>query len=94
MDIKLTNTGDIDFTGGDIQYANGLQAHIADIVIQGKGESKRNVTTGVNASNYLLDNSNGDFLRKIRIELEKEGIKVDAINIKTIQAHYDDNTKY
>jgi len=95
MDIKVDNTGDLDFTDGDLHLTDGTSQHATDLIVQGKGENKGAFAFGVGIRDYLLDeNDNGNYLRETRMQLQKLGMKVNDIGIDGqlfIDANYVDS---
>jgi hypothetical protein len=89
MDIKLDNTGDIDFSSGDLSLTDGTSQHATDLIIQAKGENKASPMFGVGVRDYLLSENNGDYLRDTRIQLQKLGMKVNDIGIVDGQLQVD-----
>lgn len=92
-DILLTDydleTGNGDFLLGDPTYQNQEL-----LLLSQKGEWKENPTIGVGISNYLLDEGKADLLRDIRIEFNRDGMKVEKISMDAkgkllIAASYD-----
>lgn len=75
LDIKHTEDGDIDLSSGDIVYADSEWQHKADILIVSKGEYKESPAIGVGAIDYLHDENPGRFLRTVREELYRDGVK-------------------
>lgn len=98
MDIKLDNTGDLDFSSGDIHNVEGTAQHVTDLWIQDKGENKGAELFGVGARNYLLSENYADFLREGRLQLQKLGMKIIDIDIVdgqlvTNASYVDENNK-
>ncbi len=89
MDIKLDNTGDIDFTDGDLNFTDGTSQHATDLIIQAKGESKAAPLFGIGIRDYLMSENNGDYLRETRIQLQKLGMNVNDIKIVDEQIQLD-----
>ena len=77
-DYKLDSDGDLLFKNGDWVIAESDQQHIEDTINADVGWWKEFPTDGVAVRNY--SNSSNDIAklsRKIKIELEKDGYKVD-----------------
>jgi hypothetical protein len=81
IDIKSDETGDIDVLIGDIQYTESTEQHQRDILLAHKGHYKEVPAVGVGAINFLNDESPDDFLRIVRKEFTKDGMKVKKIAI-------------
>ena len=77
-DIGINDGGALLFANGDLVINESDQQHIADTINANVGWWKEFPTDGVGIINY--QNSAGDIqklARKIKIELEKDGYKVD-----------------
>jgi len=95
IDIKHTEDGDIDFSGGDIFYDESTAQHQRDLLLTSKGELKESPERGIGSINYLNENSPADYLRAIRQEFTRDGMKIQALsmiggNLK-IKAEYGNN---
>ena len=78
FDIGIDDFGALLFANGDLVINESDQQHIADSINASVGWWKEFPTDGVGIINY--QNSAGDaqkLARKIKIELEKDGYKVD-----------------
>jgi len=79
MDIKFTDTGDLDLSTGDIRYVEAEQQHQFTLLLSGQGEIKLRPDVGVDAANYLLDNQPGDLLREARRHCQRVGMKIKRV---------------
>lgn len=97
QDIKQTPDGDLDLSSGDLLLAEPTAQHQRDILIAGKGHFKESPTVGVGAVGFLNDNEPGSFLRAVRKEFSKDGMKVTQVRILNgqldIEAAYEDNNR-
>ena len=82
-DIQLTENGDVDLSGGDMQYGESTGQHKADILVASKGDYGETPETGVGAVNYLKDESPNLFLRSVSREMMADGIKVKRVAFDT-----------
>jgi hypothetical protein len=82
MDIKYTQTGDLDLSSGDISYLDGTEQHKLTALLSGKGEIKERPDLGVGAADFLLDESPSELLRETRRQCERIGIKVNRVFIE------------
>lgn len=81
IDIKHTDDGDIDFSSGDIQYAESTKQHQSDILTAFKGTYKEFPTVGVGTINYIASNNKEGFLRNVRKQFAADGMKVKSIGM-------------
>jgi hypothetical protein len=79
MDIKYTESGDIDLNSGDIAYADATEQHKLTALLTGKGELKERPDLGVGAADFLMDESPSELLRETRRQCERIGIKVNRV---------------
>ena len=95
IDIKQTDTGDVDLTTGDIVLVESTGQHQRDILIASQGHYKETPGTGVGSFNYLLGADESAYLRVIRKQFSKDGMRVASVgyvhgNVK-VAAEYEDN---
>jgi hypothetical protein len=77
-DIGLEQDGDLMLIDGDLAIRESDQQHIADTINANVGWWKEFPTDGVNIRSYSKSAGGGQMLaRKIKIELEKDGYKVN-----------------
>lgn len=77
-DYKLDSDGDLLFKNGDLVISESDQQHIEDTIKADVGWWKEFPTDGVSILNYShSSNDIAKLSRKIKIELEKDGYKVD-----------------
>ncbi len=77
-DIGLTEDGDLMLVAGDLAIRESDQQHIADTINANVGWWKEFPTDGVNIISFAKSAGGGQMLaRKIKIELEKDGYKVN-----------------
>lgn len=79
MDIKFTDTGDLDFSTGDLRLVEPEQQHQFSLLLSGQGELKMKPDLGVDAANYLLDNQPGDLLREARRHCIRAGMNIRRV---------------
>lgn len=96
-DIKQTEDGDTDLSTGDIEYAGSREQHEKDMLLAGKGHYKESPDAGVGAINFINDNNPENFLRTVRKELTRDGMKVRQVRINqgklTIDAEYENSNR-
>jgi hypothetical protein len=81
IDIKQTETGDIDLSTKDIFYGESTDQHQRDILLSGKGHFKDNPLTGVDAASYLNDDNINDLLHAARKEFSRDGMRVKSLSV-------------
>lgn len=81
VDIKFDETGDVDISVKDIQYTESTEQHQRDLILADKGHYKEMPGVGIGAINFIHDESPDDFLRTVRKEFTKDGMKVQKITI-------------
>ena len=96
MDIKYTETGDLDLSSGDIKYSlDGTEQHKLTTLLSGKGELKERPDLGVGAADYLMDENPSELLRETRRQCERIGIKVRRVfvdqGVLKIDGHYENS---
>lgn len=79
MDIKYTDTGDIDLSSGDIRYVEPSEQHKLTILLSNMGEIITRTDLGVGAMNYLLDNDPGELLREARRQCRRVGLNITKV---------------
>lgn len=92
LDFKLTEDGDIDLSGGDLELVEPTSQHVRDLLLSAQGSYKENPETGVDSINYMMDSESDAYLRKVRKQCVKDGMTVEQIFIEdgelTIEATY------
>ncbi|KAA6348032.1 hypothetical protein EZS27_004484 [termite gut metagenome] len=81
-DIKQSGNGDIDLSTNDLFYSESTEQHQRDILLAGKGHFKETPLVGVSAIDYLNDESPDNFLRAVRKEFTRDGMKVKSLALK------------
>lgn len=81
IDIKHTDTGDIDLSNRDLQYANSDEQHQKDILLARKGYYKEHPEMGVGIEDYRNETDPEELLRSIRQEFAADGMKVSKVAI-------------
>lgn len=97
IDIKQTADGDVDLTTGDIVLIEPTEQHQRDILIAAPGYYKESPVVGVDSFHYLLDNDIPGYLRAVRKQFEKDGMKVASVKyingILKTEAYYGKNNR-
>lgn len=95
IDIKNTRDGDLDLSGGDINYSESSEQHQQDILLADKGHYKEAPACGVGIINFLHETDPESLLRTIRKEFARDGMKVKKVTIQNgeiiPEAEYEDN---
>lgn len=86
MIVDYTNnaSGDIDISSGDFTLANPYdttEGHKCDILMASQGDFKASPLTGVGIVDYINGENNGLMLRDISLQMQRDGIKVERIEI-------------
>lgn len=75
-------TGDLLMTpSGDIQYVESTRQHQNDILLATKGEYRLNPTGTVGLIEFLDDTDVEGLQREIRVQLGKDGMKINSIAV-------------
>lgn len=83
-DIKHTDTGDIDLSSHDLQYADSDAQHQKDILLSQKGHYKEHPGLGVGIADYTNETDPEALLRSIRKEFSADGMKVSRVTITAV----------
>ena len=88
-DILLNTDLDLLIANGDLVVGESTSQHQKLLLISAKGDFKENPTIAVGAGGYLKDDDETGLMAEIKKEFEKDGMKVDEINIKNgnIEVH-------
>lgn len=94
IDIEQTSTGDVALTD-DLLRTEATDQHKRDLLLASPGDFKEAPTVGVDCVSFLHDTDPAEFLRTVRKQCEKDGMRVDAIGYDatgelTIDAEYED----
>ena len=89
-----STTGDLVMVAGDIRHVESTRQHQNDILLARKGEYRLNPTGTVGIADYLEDETPEDLQREIRVQLGRDGQKVNKIMLTgngaiTISAGYE-----
>ena len=95
IDILQTSTGDVELSD-DLIRTEATEQHKRDLLLASQGDFKEAPTIGVDCVSVLHDTDPADFLRTVRKQCERDGMRVDAIDYDTdgtltISAEYDDS---
>ena len=95
IDILQTSTGDVELSD-DLIRPEAPEQHKRDLLLARQGEFKEAPTVGVACVSILHDTDPADFLRTVRKQCERDGMRVDAVDYATdgtltISAEYDDS---
>lgn len=78
-DYKQTENGDLDFSMADLIITESTDQHQRDLLLADKGHLRNKPEAGVGVINFLIDNNPEDCLRKIRMEMAADGMKVNRV---------------
>ena len=81
IDIKMDGDGDLDFTGGDLNFVESTAAHQEDLILSGKGDFKEFPTVGVDAFSYLDGEGFGDLMNEISAQFSQDGMQVNSLKM-------------
>ncbi len=95
-DIKHTEDGDLDLSGGDLAYAVSDVQHRKDILLSRKGDYKEHPALGVDAADYVNETDPEGLLRTIRKEFTSDGMRVTKVSLNArgeleTDAHYENS---
>ena len=93
LDIMLDDAGEDVMSGGDFGLGDPAQINSKLLIVCEKGENKMEPASGVGISSWILDEVDGDELKKeIQAELEDDGLVVRKLIIEgenvTVAAKY------
>ena len=78
IDILQTSDGDVELTD-DLVWTEPTEQHKRDLLRASQGDFKESPAVGVDCVAYLHDTDPADFLRTVRKQCEKDGMRVDEI---------------
>lgn len=90
-DILLNNELDLDIANGDIVVGESTVQHQQLLLVTSKGDWKENPLVGVGAAAFLKDEDESGLLNEIRVEFQKDGMDVKAVNIQSGEINIDAN---
>jgi hypothetical protein len=89
MNDLLLSNDDLIVLNGDFATGESLGQHVQHIIASHKGEYKQNPLTGVGKSRFINGAIDGALRRDIQIQLEGDGIRLDAFNVTDGQIQID-----
>jgi hypothetical protein len=90
-DILLNTELDLDIANGDLVVGESTVQHQQLLLVTSKGDWKENPLVGVGAAAFLKDEDESGLLNEIRIEFQKDGMDVKAVNIQSGEINIDAN---
>jgi protein involved in temperature-dependent protein secretion len=90
-DILLNTELDLDIADGDLVVGESTVQHQQLLLVTSKGDWKENPLIGVGAAAFLKDEDESGLLNMIRIEFQKDGMDVKAVNIQSGEINIDAN---
>ena len=92
-DLKQEDSGDLDFTGGDVNWANSKDQHIQDIVLTRKGGLKHAPDFGVGIEDFFMSENDRALYQSIHENCTMDGMDVDEVGIHNGKLRIDANYK-
>lgn len=97
IDIAQNTDGDVEMTD-DIVLTESTEQHKRDLLLASQGDFKQTPTIGIDCVAFLHDTDPSDFLRTVRKQCEKDGMRVSNVSYNaqgelTIDAEYADNNR-
>lgn len=92
-DIKQTEDGDIDLTGGDITWTESTLQHQRDLILVRKGDLLIKPSRGVGVEDFVDDDivASPDLNQEIRKQFMLDGMTNPRIKNGNINAEYKDS---
>lgn len=96
LDIRHTQSGDVDLSSGDLEIAEATAQHQRDLLTARPGQNREFPLVGVDSVNYMSDHERAPYLRNIRKQFSRDGMTVKKIYFSTagllvIDAEYERN---
>ena len=82
-DILLDADGDLLITDNDVTIGNSDNQHAQLILNTKKGDWTQYLNVGVGIMQYLKGSFDGEGRRNVRLQMESDGYKVDALDFDT-----------
>ncbi len=79
LDIKHTDDGDINLSSGDLRLDEPTEQHQRDLLIGAPGTFREKPEVGVDSIKYLRDHDHPGYMRAVRKEFTRDGMKVGSI---------------
>lgn len=83
LDYKQTESGDLDFSSGDLEITESTFQHQRDLLLSQKGHIRDSPGRGIGAVNHLSDHDPESLLRSTRKEFSRDGMKVKSVKVST-----------
>lgn len=91
-DILETPDGELAIIGGDIAWTLEPDGqHIRDLLLARKGDYKAAPTVGVGIEDYLHDERVTELSREVRVELARDGARINKLTINQGKINVDAN---
>ena len=81
MDIKLSDSYDLDVSGGDFTGVESTARHQQQLILNNKGDFKQNPTICVGAVEYFDDEHFQELIRAVSIEFTRDGMDVKNVRL-------------
>ena len=81
IDIKMDADGDLDFTGGDLNFTESTAAHQEDLILCGKGDFKENPAICVDAFTFLDGTGFNALINEIAYQFANDGMNVVSLKM-------------
>lgn len=79
FDIMLNKDYDLSIANGDFALCENLNQQVACLLEANEGDYRQHPTRGVGLHSFLLDEGTDELNRKIRIEFQKDGLKIEKV---------------
>ena len=87
-------TGALIWENGDLKFGDSTRQNQKALLVANKNEYKQSPTVGVGIFTALHDEGPNDLFRAIRMEMVKDGMKINDLSIKdgiiNLEASYDE----
>lgn len=90
-DLLLDENFDLVFENGDLVIGESSEQHQNLLLLTKKGDWKENPTIGVGINGVLKDDAESDITSIIRVEFQKDGMKVNGIFLTENEIRIDAN---
>jgi hypothetical protein len=82
-DIKINSSLDVSFENGDFVVGDSTEQHQQLLLVTNKGDWKEDPTIAVGVQRFLKDEDNSGLLTEIKKEFERDGMRVNKIELSS-----------
>lgn len=79
--IVNETTGELEWENGDLKFGDSTRQNQKALLVANKNDYKQSPTIGVGIFTALHDEGPNDLFRAIRIEMVKDGMKINDLSI-------------